>query len=148
MNSSSAFLLGVLVAGGVVALAGGIAVVQQVQEIRVENLRQPTLDELVEFLASDHTELMKVSINSAGWGCVDFAITLRSNAMLAGYDFDVVLLNFEEGIGHALNGVRLASGQYVWVEPQTDEIVKPVGVGETYALFGENYTVSYVGVVD
>lgn len=108
-------------------------------------LRNPEMWELRWFLLTDQTDRVGETL---GWKCIDYAVTLRTEATKQGYDFDVVLLDFDS-TGHAVNGCRLSDGRYVWVEPQTDDILEPLQVGQVYVLSGRPVgTITAVRVVD
>ena len=153
----SGFILGALTVLVLMFVVGGIVIIQMGGDIIVQDLAHPTMEELVDFLARDKTELLRANVFVGDWHrrwlpiCVDFAITLRTNATRVGWDFDVVILNFQEGIGHAMNGVKVRSEngfEYYFVEPQNDRIMPPLKVGDKYEIGGENFTVSYVGIID
>lgn len=108
-----------------------IVVYEPARDIVVPTLRNPTSWELRWFLLTDQTDRIGQTL---GWRCIDFAIALREAAAKQGFDLDVVMLDFDNQ-GHALNGCWLAdTGQYVWIESQTDEIMEPVPIGGSYRL--------------
>ena len=90
-------------------------------------LARPSRTELAEFLAKDLTDQRTYR---TGYVCMHFASDLKHNAALAGWNLSVVLVNFQfrefngfvQVNGHVLNGVYLADGSFVYIEPQTDKI--------------------------
>jgi predicted RNase H-like nuclease (RuvC/YqgF family) len=90
-------------------------------------LRYPTLEELKQFLANDTTSGHPRVKGT--YDCMDFARDLKRHAAAAGWNMSYVVANFmltwngqTQGFGHAFNGVQLANGTMVWVEPQNDAI--------------------------
>ena len=151
-----ASLIGFGAVGAAIFLKGGVGIVNIINEIEIVDLDHPTIEQLTDFLARDRTELLNngiiiwppPQIGGADAICVDFAVTLRANGMRAGWDFDFVVLNLEGGKGHAINRVKLDNGSYVFVEPQTDDIIPNLSVGGRYGICGENLLITYIGVVD
>ena len=144
------FFAGLVFASAVLYLAG-VVIVYRAGEIEVSGLEHPSMDELRAFLESDKTDKLTAVITPGRIFnplCVDFAVTLRANATAAGWDFDVVIMNFEEGVGHVICGVRLDNGSYYFVEPQNDNVFPELSVGDLYQIGDNTYTVSYIGIVD
>jgi len=142
---------GVLVAAFLVYLIGGVVIVYRTGEIEVAGLEHPSMSELQSFLEVDKTDRITAIITPGSILnplCVDFSITLRTNATKAGWDFDVVIMNFEEGVGHVICGVRLDNGAYYFVEPQNDNVFPELDVGDLYQIGDNLYTVSYIGIID
>jgi type II secretory pathway pseudopilin PulG len=90
-------------------------------------LRYPTLAELKGLLANDTTS--RHPRVKGTYDCMDFARDLKAHAAAAGWNMSFVVANFmltwngeTEGFGHAFNGVLLANGTMVYVEPQNDAI--------------------------
>jgi hypothetical protein len=107
-------------------LAVQISQIQKELDRRV-SLRKPTLSELQTFLANDQTD--KNLYDGTLYKCTHFSRDLKRNAGLAGFNFSVVLVDFEGYVlqrkvssGHVLNGAYLADGRFVYIEPQGDKI--------------------------
>jgi len=91
-------------------------------------VHDPTEFELSMFLWLDKTNMNEFR---QGHVCLHFARELKKNALNHGINMSLVLcdLSLVEGQtewrieGHALNGVRLANGTFLLVEPQTDQII-------------------------
>lgn len=153
-------LIGFGIIGALIIQMGGIGIVNVINEIEVTDLAHPTMAQLTDFLERDKTELLNngiiiwppPEIGGVSAICVDFSVVLRANGMRAGWDFDFVVLNFEGGKGHALCRVRIlldnGDYDYVFVEPQNDDIIPSLNVGDSYGIGGENFKISYMGVVD
>jgi hypothetical protein len=82
---------------------------------------------LKQFLADDPTS-RHPSVKGQ-YECMDFARDLKAHAAAAGWNMSFVVTNFmltwngqTHGYGHAFNGVLLADGTTVYVEPQNDQI--------------------------
>jgi len=85
-------------------------------------LHDPTELELRIFLFFDGTDRVEFR---EGFVCRHFAQTLKMNAASAGIRMSVVYVDFaleDVFFGHVVNGVRLANGTLVLVEPQSDKI--------------------------
>jgi hypothetical protein len=109
-----------------------IVVYEPARDIVVPTLRNPTSWELRWFLLTDQTDRIGQTL---GWRCIDYAIALREAAARQGFDLDVVMLDFPDNVGHALNGCWLAdTGQYVWIESQLDSFFDPIPIGGYYKL--------------
>lgn len=155
MGKSDSFLAGFagfLLAGFVIFhLYGPVVILERVESIEEKDLIHPSLEMLESFLRYDYTDLLERTVPRPSHSliCVDYAITLRANAVKRGYDLDVVFMNFKEGGGHAICGAKLMTGEYVWIEPQLDLIMSPKRIGDTYVL-GEKVlgTIEYIGIID
>ena len=100
---------------------------QMQRELARISLRKPTLNELQAFLANDQTD--KNQYDPTLYKCTQFSRDLKRNAGLAGFNFSVVLVDFEGYVlqtkvapGHVLNGAYLADGRFVYIEPQSDKV--------------------------
>ncbi|MEM3589408.1 MAG: hypothetical protein QXN33_00225 [Candidatus Bathyarchaeia archaeon] len=85
-------------------------------------LQNPTWDELRAFLKGDDTD-------ERGTLCPISAWRLRLRAREKGWNMSYVLVNFwflndskPVFVGHALNGIWLANGTWVWIEPSNDDV--------------------------
>jgi hypothetical protein len=109
-----------------------VVVYEPPRDLVVPSLRNPTSWELRWFLLTDQTDRIGKTL---GWRCIDYAIALREAAAKQGFDLDVVMLDFADNVGHALNGCWLAdTGQYVWIESQLDSFFDPIPIGGYYKL--------------
>lgn len=95
-------------------------------------LRNPNMWELRLFLMEDQTDRIGETLR---WRCIDYAINLRNEAIKRGLDVDIVLLDFDENRGHAINGCKLSDGRYVYIEPQTDDVFEDLEVGMLYMVY-------------
>ncbi|MCL0094776.1 hypothetical protein M1N58_02630 [Dehalococcoidales bacterium] len=95
------------------------------------DLRNPTYKELMDFLRRDKTDL-KPYIKGE-YTCSNFSADVNINAELEGIRAAWVRLRFadEEVRGHAIVAFETIDKGLIFIEPQTDEIAKPV-IGESY----------------
>lgn len=94
-------------------------------------LNNPTYSQLQQFL-TDHQTLTMCEGN-----CIDHVRDLAEAANRAGWEMDIVLLNFEEtGTGHVLGAFQTKDKGIVFIESQTLWVVT-VAIGYDYVL---NYT--------
>jgi hypothetical protein len=94
-------------------------------------LRNPTYNEALSFIAADKTDRNKYV--SGKYTCVNFAADFKHNAMAKGYRCAFVILEFQGGLGHAVNAFYTVDAGLIYVEPQTDEVLN-LEVGQT--LYG------------
>ena len=99
-------------------------------------LRNPTYSELLTFLEQDRTDELPSIENKFVSG--DFAITLRDNALKAGFRSAWVGLELGPVNGHGLNAFQTTDKGLVYIEPQADAIV--------YLEVGQPYKVRYLDV--
>ena len=88
------------------------------------SVRRPSESELKSFLASDPVSM--VPFRSGSYICINYAADLKRNAVLAGWNISVVIVNYNSSRGfggHVLNGAYLSDGRWVWVEPQRDLVL-------------------------
>jgi Tfp pilus assembly protein PilX len=97
-------------------------------ELSHYKLNRPTLSELKTFLAEDTTNQNKWV--EGIYICMNFAADLKEHARNKGYNISYIIINFDYtynsysySAGHTMNGAYLADGTWVWIEPQTDEII-------------------------
>ena len=93
------------------------------------DIRDPTSQEALRFIASDQTD-QNVYL-SGQYTCENFASDLKDNAFWIGFRCGYVIVNFDEGIGHAINVFNTTDRGMIFVEPQNDEIVT-LTVGQHY----------------
>ena len=60
-----------------------------------------------------------------GWNCVDFAWQAARQLAWKGQPAAIVALEFEEGLGHTILLVPTIDAGWIYMEPQTGDIVKP-----------------------
>lgn len=94
-------------------------------------LHDPTYEELEEFLAYDKTNLKSYIEDEDKYACFNFAGEVNNNAELEGIRAALVLIYFRNYVGHAIVAFQTVDKGLIFVEPQSDEIVKLV-VGESY----------------
>ena len=93
------------------------------------DLRNPTYKELLDFLRRDKTDL-KPYIEFE-YMCVDFSAEVNNNAELEGIRAALVIIDYPQPPGHAIVAFETVDKGLIFIEPQTDEIAKPV-IGESY----------------
>ncbi|MCL0091718.1 hypothetical protein M1N59_00390 [Dehalococcoidales bacterium] len=95
------------------------------------DLHNPTYKELMDFLRRDKTDL-KPYIKGE-YTCSNFSADVNINAELEGIRAAYVILRFagEDVRGHAIVAFETVDKGLIFIEPQTDEIAKPV-IGESY----------------
>ena len=79
----------------------------------------PTYSEVLRFLKTDKTN--KIEYNDT-FDCENYAAILKQNAFNEGYQCYIVLIEFEESF-HMLNGFNTTDKGFLYIEPQTDDIV-------------------------
>jgi hypothetical protein len=95
-------------------------------------LRDPTYDEVIEFLARDKTDRNTYIEENFQYVCIDYAIDVCSNAQKQHLDCHVVELVFKEAEGaHVIVAFNTIDKGWVFFEPQDDRKVK-VGIGVHY----------------
>lgn len=82
-------------------------------------VRDITKSELLKFLKNDKTD--KIEHNET-FDCENYAAVLKQNAFNKGYQCYIVLIEFEES-AHVLNAFNTTDKGFLYVEPQTDDIV-------------------------
>jgi hypothetical protein len=98
--------------------------VDQLQRESRASVRRPSESELKSFLASDPVSM--VPFRSGSYICTNYAADLKRNAVLAGWNISVVIVNYNSSRGfggHVLNGAYLSDGRWVWIEPQRDLVL-------------------------
>jgi hypothetical protein len=84
------------------------------------NIRDPTYQEVLDFVSSDGTE--RGVYNSFSYNCFDFCSTFLGNAFDAGWRCGFVYVEFEDG-AHSVVCFDTVDRGLVFVEPQNDEFV-------------------------
>ncbi len=87
-----------------------------------------TWEELVQFLADDHTNWNKYDLTT--YNCLDFAIDLVKNANQQNIKARIVAVNFSnQDIGHAFVEFETSDHGSIFVEPQGDNTYSNVRIG-------------------
>lgn len=98
-------------------------------------LRDPTYDEMKEFLARDETDSNDFNKGILGvfgnYDCSNFARDVRENAIKKGIRCACVLIRFLNRAGHAIIAFNTIDRGVIFIEPQTDKEMKVV-VGGKY----------------
>lgn len=109
-------------------------------ELSRYKLRRPSIDELRAFLSADRTD--EHEFVEGEYDCKSFARDLRSAARLQGLNLSYAIVDFEyrrfgwERGGHVMNGAWLADGGWVWIEPQSDDVIRADGPNDWNELEG------------
>lgn len=93
------------------------------------NIRDPTYQEALNFIASDQTDKNQYSEN---YTCENFAADFKNNAFKAGYRCGYVIIDFPDA-GHAINCFNTTDKGLIFIEPQCDDIVT-LKVGQSYSM--------------
>lgn|GEM_PF-602776 len=91
--------------------------------------RDPTYRELMKFLKEDTTD--EKEYIEGKYTCEHFAADLNNNAERRGIRCAFVILHFKSGHAHVIVAFKTIDKGIVYVEPQTDDLVK-VGIGVRY----------------
>ena len=91
-------------------------------------LRNPTFQEMKDFLLKDPTSRNKFVLNE--YECRHFATVVINNAISQGIMCGFVLLCFDQG-QHAVVAFNTTDRSLIYIEPQTDAAIEPK-VGGTY----------------
>ena len=100
------------------------------------NLRNPTYQEMKEFLAQDTTD-SKTYIKDE-YNCTDFSARVNNNAEAQGIRCATVDIFYPEGYGHTIVAFETADKGLIFIEPQFDHEVNLI-IGESYSQTN-NYT--------
>ena len=91
------------------------------------SIRDPSYQEMMEFITLDNTDQNTYSTN---YVCYDFASDVSSNASLEGYRCGFVYIEFSDS-GHAIVCFDTVDQGLIFIEPQDDNIVTLI-VGQPY----------------
>lgn len=92
-------------------------------------MHDPTYIEVKDFIRQDKTE--KIPYDDETFICADYASVVNNNAEDIGMRCCYIALNFEED-GHSLVGFNTIDKGMIFIEPQSDEWVKNLEVGNDY----------------
>lgn len=96
-------------------------------------LRDPTYQELMDFLAKDETD--KRPYQKRWYVCLQFATELNNNAEKAGFRAAFVFISYSDDhsiINHAIVAFNTTDQGLIYVEPQKDKVVK-LEVNKSYS---------------
>ncbi len=93
-------------------------------------LRNPSYQEMKQFLAEDATESKAYSENQ--YVCVDFAVGVNNNAEEMGIRCAIVDIFHPDGYGHTIVAFETTDKGLIFIEPQFDREVKLM-VGKSYS---------------
>jgi len=111
-------------------------------------IRNPTHDEVLEFIIEDETDEMEYM--EGEFECLDFCMMFRNNAFKKGYISYTVWIDFVgQSFGHSIIGFNTTDRGMVYLDPQLDYFVD-LGVGVDYwkdavlspQEYGEGYIIS------
>ncbi|MBS7614742.1 hypothetical protein KEJ18_03305 [Candidatus Bathyarchaeota archaeon] len=91
-------------------------------------LRDPTYQEVLDFIALDQTDKNIFSMDN--YTCLSFATDVRNHALMKGIKCGLVYVVFAES-SHTIVCFNTVDQGLVYVEPQNDAVVNP-RVGEPY----------------
>ena len=92
------------------------------------NIRDPTYQEALQFVASDQTD--KNAYDEQTYICFDFSADFEANAFEAGYRVGLVYIEFVD-FAHSIVAFDTIDRGLIFIEPQDDEIVT-LTVGKPY----------------
>ena len=85
-------------------------------------VRNPTHDEVLEFIQEDETDEMEYL--EGEFECLDFCMMFRNNAVKKGYISYTVWIDFEgQTFGHSIIAFNTTDGGMVYLDPQLDYFV-------------------------
>lgn len=105
--------------------------------------KEITLEEILNFLTNDDTDKFNYSEN---FTCVDFSNMLISKLRRKGVFSCIVYLEFDKG-AHAIVSVNTTDKGVIYIEPQTDQIIYQLKLGEDYCKItnmGCNWIIKYI----
>ncbi|MDY0386151.1 MAG: hypothetical protein RBT65_03275 [Methanolobus sp.] len=122
-----------------------------------DNATNPTYEQLKQFLANDNTNT--ISYNDNSFTCGDFAETLHNNAEKSGLKCGYVTVDFEVGVGHALNIFNTTDKGTIFIDctngytgsgQYSDTYIPNFKIGENYipkSFFNSRMYYENVGIV-
>ncbi|MCJ7719486.1 hypothetical protein MUO69_06115 [Candidatus Bathyarchaeota archaeon] len=106
------------------------------------NVRDPTYQEMMGFIAVDKTNLN--TYHYPDYVCWNFAADTINNAFKNGYRCGFVYIGFTDGYAHAVICLNTTDHGLIFIEPQNDAIVQ-IAVGSYYTYTGE--TIARYGII-
>ena len=94
------------------------------------SLKNPTWEELKEFLGSDATD--KLEYKPGEFDCTGFAITLRDHAWDLGFRCAFVEVEFADGSGHNLNAFQTVDKGLIFIDCVEGDTIAYVQIGKPY----------------
>lgn len=114
-----------------ISLQENISELEKLQSGDKYQLHDPTYYEVSRFIASDTTD--EIPYNNETFDCEDFCHQINNNAENRGIRCAYVVLYFyDTNTGHAIIGFNTIDREMVYVEPQSDEWVENLEVGNDY----------------
>lgn len=105
----------------------------QANNLKKNELRNPSWQELKQFLKSDQTDTKQYQ--SGVFNCQGFAIEIRDNARDNEFRCAYVTLKFEgKSVGHALNSFVINTNEHVYVDAGGEDSIAYVERGKPYGL--------------
>jgi len=111
------------------ALNENVSELQKLQLGSKYKMHDPTYQEVLFFIEDDETD--KIPYDEETFSCKDYASIVNDNAESEGIRCCVVSLSFKES-GHVLIGFDTIDKGMVYVEPQSDELVSRLEIGNEY----------------
>lgn len=103
----------------VAAIVVGVVAACAIDVERGPTVRDPTYQEVLQFIDSDQTDKNRYN---EYYTCVNFVFDFRNNAFNKGYRSGLVIIDFQE-TRHAMVCFNTTDNGLIFVEPQDDEIV-------------------------
>jgi len=113
------------------SLQENISELEKLQSGNKYQLHDPTYREVANFIASDTTN--EIPYDNETFDCEDYSQLINNNAESRGMRCAYVVLYFyDTNAGHAIIGFDTVDRGMVYVEPQSDERVENLEVGNDY----------------
>jgi hypothetical protein len=113
------------------SLQENISELEKLQSGNKYELHDPTYNEVANFIASDTTD--EIPYDSETFDCEHFSQLVNNNSENQGMRCAYVILYFyDTNTGHAIVGFNTVDRGMVYVEPQSDEWVENLEVGNDY----------------
>lgn len=113
------------------SLQENISELEKLQSGNKYELHDPTYNEVANFIASDATD--EIPYDSETFDCEQFSQLVNNNSENQGIRCAYVILYFNDtNTGHAIVGFDTVDRGMVYIEPQSDEWVENLEVGNDY----------------
>lgn len=113
------------------SLQENISELEKLQSGNKYELHDPTYNEVANFIASDTTD--EIPYDSETFDCEQFSQLVNNNSENQGIRCAYVILYFSDtNTGHAIVGFDTVDRGMVYIEPQSDEWVENLEVGNDY----------------